>query len=69
LHYCGPCDYFENAILKIFEELNRLQFKLDTESINEIRGIITTELILKNINTVIGVHIIYFNHTKLLELL
>ncbi|KAE9527898.1 hypothetical protein AGLY_012722 [Aphis glycines] len=45
-------NYFINANAKIVEEMDRIQSKLDTDSINEIRDIITTELVLKNINAI-----------------
>lgn len=40
--------------------MDRIESKLDTDSINEIRDIITTELVLKNINAIVRVNIILF---------
>lgn len=54
------CDYIKIVNAKLIEEIDRIQLKLDTESINEIRGIIITELVLKNMNTIVGVSIILF---------
>ncbi|XP_025196814.1 cullin-3-A-like [Melanaphis sacchari] len=50
--YCA-CVYFENVHAKIMEEMNRIQFKLDARSVNDINEVIKTELVKKNMKTII----------------
>ncbi|XP_060845761.1 cullin-3-like [Rhopalosiphum padi] len=50
--YC-TCSYFKNADAKITEEMDRIQFHLDTTIVTEIYDIIKTELVIKNMKTIL----------------
>jgi len=57
-NYCA-CSYFKNVEAKIIEEMNKIKLQFDVPSkIEEYVNIVQTELIIKNMKTIVEVNII-----------